>query len=284
MRRLLGGLFALALSFAGIVGGATPAQAVAQHSVARHVVSANRYVALGDSFAAGYGLPSKPDPASQLCARSNLAYPELLNGFRTLKNLDFVACSGATTRDLWNLQLDALSASTRTVTLTIGGNDAGFSQLACLQTTCDLDQLAAQASAALAALTGAVPSDTVVSLPVILAAIQARAPHARIFLTGYPELFGSSSTLYGTKAACPVALPARSAVNALVVQLNAVIKGSATAARAAGVNVTYVGVAGAFNGHGLCDSRAPFISTVLHPTALGQLTYAAVLTVKGVAR
>jgi lysophospholipase L1-like esterase len=284
MRRLLGGLFALALSFAGIVGGATPAQAVAQGAVARHAVTVNRYVALGDSFAAGYGLPSKSDAASQLCARSNLAYPELLNGFRKLKNLDFVACSGATTKDLWDLQLDALSASTRTVTVTIGGNDAGFSQLGCLQTGCDFDQLSAAVRAALAALAGLTESDTVVSLPRILAAIQARAPHARIFITGYPELFGSSSRLYGTTLACPVAVADRAVVNGLTDQLNAVIKGSAAAARAAGVNVTYVGVAGAFDRHGLCDTRAPFITTVLHPNVAGQATYATLLVLKGVVR
>lgn len=209
----MAGLFALVLSFAGVVGGATPAQAFAPQAVAKHSVTVNRYAALGDSFAAGYGLPSKSDTASQLCARSNLAYPELLNGFRKLKNLDFVACSGATTKDLWNLQLGALSASTRTVTVTIGGNDAGFSQLGCLQTGCDFGQISAAVRAALAALAGVAPSDTVVSLPGILAAIHARAPHAKIFLTGYPELFGTSSRVFGTSLACPVAVADRTIVN-----------------------------------------------------------------------
>jgi len=279
MRRIVSGLAVLALSFAGIVGTATPAQAVAPQTI-----TVNRYAALGDSFAAGYGLPSKSDPASQLCARSNLAYPELLNGFPKLKKLDFVACSGATTKDVWDKQLSALSASTRTVTLTVGGNDAGFSQLGCLQTGCDLNALAAAVAAALAALSGKVPSDTVVSLPAILAEIHARAPQARIFITGYPELFGSSAKLYGTTLACPVAVADRSVVNQLADQLNAVIKASAAGARAAGVNVTYVSVAGAFDGHGLCDSRLPFITSVLHPTALGQATYATVLILKGVVR
>ena len=284
MRRMMGGLFALALSVAGIVGGATPAQAVAPQVVTKHVVTVNRYAALGDSFAAGYGLPSKSDTASQLCARSNLAYPELLNGFRKLKNLDFVACSGATTKNLWISQLGALNASTRTVTLTIGGNDAGFSQLGCLQTGCDFDQLSAEVQAALAALAGVTESDTVVSIPQILATISTRAPQAKIFITGYPELFGTSSRIYGTKLACPVGVPDRSVVNGLAAQLNTVIEGSAAAARAAGVNVTYVGVAGAFDGHGLCDSRAPFVTTALHPNAAGQATFATLLVLKGVVR
>jgi hypothetical protein len=138
--------------------------------------------------------------------------------------------------------------------------------------------------AALEALSGLKPSDTVVSLPAILMEIHARAPQAKIFITGYPELFGSSAKLFGTKLACPVAVADRSVVNSLAEQLNAVIKASAAAARATGVNVTYVGVAGAFDGHGLCDSRVPFITSALHPTALGQATYAAVLTLTGVVR
>ncbi len=279
MRRIVSGLAVLALSFAGIIGTATPAQAVAPQTI-----TVNRYAALGDSFAAGYGLPSKSDAASQECARSNLAYPELLNGFPTLKKLDFVACSGATSKDVWDKQLSALSASTRTVTLTVGGIDAGFSQLGCLQTGCDLGALAAAVQAALAALAGVAPSETVVSLPRILMEIHARAPQAKIFVTGYPELFGNSTKLYGTKLACPVAATDRGVVNTLTGQLNAVIKASAAGARAAGVNVTYVSVVGGFDGHGLCDSRVPFISSELHPTALGQATYATVLTLKGVVR
>ena len=279
MRRTLGALAALTLSFTGLLGTAAPAQALTPSTTV-----ASRYAALGDSYAAGYGLPPKSDSASQLCARSNLSYPELLNGLPRLKNLDFVACSGATTKDVWNDQLAALGASTRTVTLTVGGNDAGFSQLACLQTGCDLDQLTAAAQTALAALAGAVPSDTVVSLPAILAAIHARAPHAKIFITGYPELFGTRSKIFGTRAGCPVSAPGRAAVNSLVGSLNTVIRGSAAAARAAGLDVTYVSVARAFDGHGLCDARLSFISTELHPTVLGQATYAAVLAMRGVSR
>jgi hypothetical protein len=60
-------------------------------------------------------VPSKSDTASQLCAGSNLAYPELLNGFPKLKNLDFLACSCSTITDVLTGQLAGLSASTRTL-------------------------------------------------------------------------------------------------------------------------------------------------------------------------
>jgi hypothetical protein len=126
--------------------------------------------------------------------------------------------------------------------------------------------------------------DPVQSLVSVIGTVHARAPQAKIFVTGYPELFGAGSKVYGTRTACPVPVADRTAVNGLVGQLNAVISGSVAAARAAGADVTYVGVVGAFDGHGVCDSRVPFISTVLHPNVLGQATYAAALVVKGVTR
>lgn len=285
MRRMIGALAALVLSLTGLIGtAAAPAQAATPGTV-----TAGAYAALGDSFAAGYGLPGKSDPADIACARSNLAYPELLNGLHRLRDLDFLACSGATTTDVLAAQLPGLEASTRTVTLTIGGNDLGFSSLACLQTGCDLTPLLAAIRPALAALAGG-PSvigpggNQVQSLVSVLAALHAKAPRAKIFVTGYPEIFGSASKLHGTQSGCPVSVADRTAVNAIVQQLNAVIKGSAAAARAGGVPVRYVGVARAFDGHGLCDTRLSFISPVLHPTFLGQATYAAALVRTGVAR
>jgi hypothetical protein len=71
-RRLLGGIAALILVLAGLFGSATaPAQAMTLPAG----VAVHPYVALGDSFAAGYGLPAKGDPASVACSRSNLSYP-----------------------------------------------------------------------------------------------------------------------------------------------------------------------------------------------------------------
>lgn len=274
MRRTLRGLIVLALTSTGLF---TTVAAPAQAAPVPAAVSTATYVALGDSFAAGYGLPTKSDPASQACSRSNLSYPELLNGLPRLKKLDFEACSGSTIADVAAGQLGAVGPDARTVTLTVGGNDVGFGALTCLQEdSCDPDAIAAQAEAALRTLGS--------KLSGLIAGIATRAPNARIFVTGYPELFGSGARVFGTKTACPVSLADRSLVNGLTAQLNAVISATVSAVRAGGVKATYVSVAGAFDGHGVCDSRAPFISSVLHPNAAGQLAYAAVLVVKGVAR
>lgn len=294
-RRLLGGSVALILTIAGLFGSVSaPAQAMTPPAG----VAVHPYAALGDSFAAGYGLPAKGDAASVACSRSNLSYPELLNGFKSLKKLTFVACSGAFTGDILAVnpatgdapQLTAIAPTAGTVTLTIGGNDSGFYLLGCLQDgSCDLDQIGAKAAVAMQALAGQGDAQDaygrpVVSIVALLAAIQQQAPGADIFITGYPEIFGSKAKVYGTKTTCPVPIEARSALNGLVRQLNSVIRSSAAVARANGVDVTYVGVADAFDGHGLCDSRLPWISSALHPNALGQTAYAAALTLKGVAR
>lgn len=244
-------------------------------------MTAQPYDALGDSFAAGYGLASKSDASSASCARSNLSYPELLNGLPTLKKMDFVACSGDTVADVLAKQLGAVDASTRTVTLTVGGNDVGFGGLTCLShNSCDVGQITAVAAAGLTRLGGSGPQ----SLGTLLAAIHARGPQADVFVTGYPELFGTSAKVFGTRTTCPVPSATRALVNDLTGQLNAVIGGVVAGARSAGMKVTYVSVTKAFDGHGVCDAKAPFISTVLHPNVLGQTAYASVLLAKGVAR
>ena len=82
------------------------------------------YVALGDSYASGVGLA----PA--------LAYPVLLRdgGLDRFSTLTQAASSGAVTGDVLATQVSSLRADTRTVTLTVGGNDAGFATVvaACL--------------------------------------------------------------------------------------------------------------------------------------------------------
>lgn len=99
-----------------------------------------KYVALGDSFSSGEGnspFEYGSDVSNENeCHRSSLGYPRLLQNDPNL-NVGvavFVACSGATTANVQNggqwsepAQLDALTSETEVVTLTIGGNDVGFS-------------------------------------------------------------------------------------------------------------------------------------------------------------
>ncbi len=101
-----------------------------------------RYVALGDSFVSGPGIPNqRPDD----CTRSDKNFPSLIAAELTFTSFTDASCGGAQTTHYWNAQgtnppqLDALRPDTTLVTLgTMGGNDAGLVQLAvaCLSGGC----------------------------------------------------------------------------------------------------------------------------------------------------
>ena len=96
------------------------------------------YVALGDSYTAGPVIPvQQPDPFG--CLRSDRNYPHLVASALGIGNFRDASCSGAETEDMTAPQgvspgpnppqFDRLEASTELVTLGIGGNDIGFSEI-----------------------------------------------------------------------------------------------------------------------------------------------------------
>src|ERR1700759_3202708 len=87
--------------------------------------SGARYVALGDSYSSGDGAGSYGTSGS--CDRSANAYPQQWANANDPASFSFVACAGATVSDVLNSQVSSLSASTTLVSITIGGNDVGFS-------------------------------------------------------------------------------------------------------------------------------------------------------------
>lgn len=89
------------------------------------------YVALGDSYSSGTGTRTYLADGTS-CQRSVYAYPSLIAA-STGYALTFRACSGATTSDVAATQLSALSSTTAYVTISVGGNDAGFADVL---TTC----------------------------------------------------------------------------------------------------------------------------------------------------
>jgi lysophospholipase L1-like esterase len=91
-----------------------------------------RYVALGSSMAAGPGLRPKAPDAPSGSGRSAVNYPHLVAG-RLGYDLVDVTFSGATTANILTdrqrsapPQIEALDGSEDLVTITIGGNDAGY--------------------------------------------------------------------------------------------------------------------------------------------------------------
>lgn len=96
------------------------------------------YVALGDSYAAGPGIPIQ-NSTPPGCARSDQNYPAQLARWLNVDTFQDVSCSGATTVHMTApqqvaggpnpAQFAALSPKTDLVTLTIGGNDIGFGEI-----------------------------------------------------------------------------------------------------------------------------------------------------------
>lgn len=90
-----------------------------------------RYVAMGSSFAAGPGVGPNTPGSPARCGRGTFNYPNLLAEKFKLDLVD-ATCSGATTEHIlghWNEvppQIDAVDASAKLVTITIGGNDVSF--------------------------------------------------------------------------------------------------------------------------------------------------------------
>ncbi|MGF7234066.1 MAG: SGNH/GDSL hydrolase family protein [Frankia sp.] len=102
----------------------------AERSAAPAQPLTGRYVAMGSSFAAGTGIG--PDIGNG-CLRSARDYPHLLAA-RLGLDLTDVTCGGATTANLLSTpqgghppQLGAVTATTRLVTITVGGNDLDYS-------------------------------------------------------------------------------------------------------------------------------------------------------------
>lgn len=90
-----------------------------------------RYVAMGSSFASGPGVTTSADTPANRCTRSADNFAHQLARARKLSLTD-VSCGGATSEHVlsgWNElppQVDALTADTRLVTITIGGNDLKY--------------------------------------------------------------------------------------------------------------------------------------------------------------
>lgn len=94
-----------------------------------------RYVALGSSMAAGPGIEPKAADAPFGSGRSALNYPHLVAERLALDLVD-VTFSGATTANILTErqrsaapQIEAVTGTEELITVTIGGNDAGYFQM-----------------------------------------------------------------------------------------------------------------------------------------------------------
>ena len=220
------------------------------------------YVALGDSYSSGVGAGSYTTDSGS-CLRSTKAYPQLWANAHGPSSLVFAACSGAKTTDVTANQLAALTGATSLVSISVGGNDVGFSDV---MLTC----VVYGTNACVAAVNTA-ENTARTSLPgwldTVYNNIRSHAPSARVVVLGYPRFYHDVWYCIGLSST------SRNKINEGADVLDTVI--SAAASRH---GFAFADVRSAFaNGHEICDSGSWLhsvdwsnLTQSYHPTASGQ--------------
>jgi lysophospholipase L1-like esterase len=251
-------------ALAGLAVGATQANAVQpfQH-----------YVALGDSYASGPLIPDQSlNPIG--CVRSDHNYASDLTRSLGIPSLTDVSCGGATTDDMTAAQsvplgsnapqFDALTQDTDLVTVTIGGNDLGFTSIleTCAAesltnpfghpcrnhyTSGGTDQLAAKIDA------------TAPKVAAVLAGIRQRAPQAKVVVVGYLRILPPSG---GCWPVVPLAIGDVPYLDNVERELNAMLGNQAAAAGDTFVNP------GITTGHDVCQPESTKWVEGIVPTSL----------------
>jgi lysophospholipase L1-like esterase len=226
-----------------------------------HASSSVHYVALGDSYSSGLGAGDEGDGS---CDQSPNAYSALWAAKNAPASYVTEACAGATTSNVISSQLSALSASTTLVSITIGGNDVGFSSV---METCVLDSTSSCVSAidqAESEMKSTLPG----ALDTTFADINADAPNANVVVLDYPELYDLSQS----SGCIGLSTTDRTDLNQAADELDSTVQ---TAAQTEGD--TFADVRSAFDGHQICDSSSWLhsvnffdIDESYHPTATGQ--------------
>ncbi|MGW0815279.1 SGNH/GDSL hydrolase family protein [Streptomyces viridiviolaceus] len=252
--RLVGYLTSLLLAVGTALTGAATAQAA-------QPAAAGGYVALGDSYSSGVGAGSYISSSGD-CKRSTKAHPYLWAAAHSPSTFDFTACSGARTSDVLAGQLGPLGSATSLVSISVGGNDAGFADV---MTTCVL-QSDSSCLSRIATARAYVDSTLPGNLDGVYSAIRNRAPSAHVVVIGYPRFYKLGTSCLGLSET------KRKAINDAADHLN-----SAIAQRAAAHGFTFGDVRGTFTGHEICSGSSWLhsvnwlnIGESYHPTAAGQ--------------
>jgi lysophospholipase L1-like esterase len=146
-------------------------------------IAGERYVALGDSYSSGTGTRTYFDSG---CQRSTYAYPSLVDVQRANTDLVFAACAGAKTGDVLASQVSSLTSGTRWVTITIGGNDAGFSSVI---TECAQPGWLSNCTGAIDGAQSYIRNTLPGKLDQVYNSIKSRSPTATVIVLTYPRLF-----------------------------------------------------------------------------------------------
>ncbi|GAA3338286.1 SGNH/GDSL hydrolase family protein [Curtobacterium pusillum] len=252
----------------------------------------SEYVALGDSYSAGYGLSDPTRLPTAACGQSGQDYPHRIAARFGLALTD-VTCGGATSEDVTSghqfkgvpPQIRSLSARTRLVTLTIGGNDADLfgTAASCLALSAKGPVFSGRDAPSCRStlvqdgedqLGVKIQSRVALGIADTLAAVKRAAPNAVIVFLGYPAIFPDAD--HTPKGGCfrsaldlgtlTGSFPSNSYpftntdvryLHGVQAALNDV---SESAARAAGVR--FVDVFSSTEAHSACATTKPYVSGV----------------------
>ena len=250
-----------------------------------HADTPLQYVALGDSYAAASGvLPL--DPFAPQCMRSTRNFANVIAA-ATGAALTDVTCGAAETGDFFAPQysgmapqLDAVTAGTELVTMTIGGNDSGVFINAITQCGSAGLSTAGQGSPCQdrygSSFEDTIRDTTYPALVDALTAVRAKAPDADVAILGYPWILPET---VGCFERMPVAEGDVPYLRGVQATLN-----DAIARAAAATGVTYVDLDVVSDGHDACQAIGtrwvePVVTTtnpvVVHPNAMGEAEMAA---------
>lgn len=242
-------------------------------------LTAPRYVAFGDSYSSGEGAldednyeeGTNQDTGGNGCRRATTAYPYVVAAEPAVPGqLHFVACSGARTWHMYESQngqppqfeMARLGTDVELVTVSIGGNDAGFSDILkeCVAgmellpwNDCAPDKEKSEypVQDAFARLRGETPphgggSPKTVPLQTVFRRIREEAPRARVLVVGYPQFFKTGGTNFFTCSG--VSKTDQKWVNAKVKEMNDLIREEALS-----LGLEFVYTSDAFESHRLCE-------------------------------
>jgi lysophospholipase L1-like esterase len=254
------------------------------------VRSAGVYVALGDSYAAGPGIPAITGVPIG-CGRSSQNYPALVSSGARFASFRDASCAGATIADITESQhtragdnppqLNAVTGDASLVTVTVGGNDIGFNDIVSTCLARSRNQPHGAACRAYFTQRGrdVLAERTAAAAPKLVAAlgqVNRRAPHAKVLVVGYPTILPAHG---GGCGEAPFSADDVSYLNQVFRSLNAMIEAQADVA-----GDHYVDTATSSVGHDICQApgvrwiegneptspAAPF-----HPNVLGMRNTAA---------
>jgi lysophospholipase L1-like esterase len=209
---------ATAATIAAAGAGASAEGTTVRAGAAGIDLAGRQYVALGDSYSAGFGLTPYSDQPASGCYQAEENYPHLVAAAFSLE-LDDRTCSGATTLNVTTtpqetitgagtapVQADALSPDTDLVTITIGGNDLGFADVAesCIArsaagplvwdidgigyTTCREAYVRTVDGFTVDLLADRIEDVVAPRLDATFALVAERAPNAKVVSIGYPAI------------------------------------------------------------------------------------------------